>query len=60
VEDIKSRDKVNPVTLGNMFNQIHAATQGLALGTTSCSVGQEGFNLDKTHGLYSHFCWSVK
>lgn len=60
VEDIKSKDKANPVTLGNMFNQIHAATQGLALGTTSCSVGQDGFNLDKTHGLHSQFNWSVK
>jgi hypothetical protein len=60
VEDIKSRDKVNPVTLGNMFNQIHAATQGLALGTSSCSVAPEGFNLVNTHGLHSRFSWSVK
>ena len=60
VEDIKSKDKVNPVTLGNMFNQIHAPTQSLALGTTSCSVGQDGFNLDKTHALHSRFSWSVK
>ena len=60
VEDIKSRDKQYPVMLSNMFNQIHAAAQALALGTTSCSVGTEGFRLDKTHALHSRFSWAVK
>lgn len=60
VEDIKSKDKVGPVLLSNMFNQIHAPTQALALGTSTCTSEQLGFQLDKTHGLHSRFSWEVK
>jgi len=59
IEEIKSKDKVNPVVLSNMFNQIHNPTQALALGSSSCSVGKDGFQLDKSHALHSQFSWEV-
>jgi hypothetical protein len=45
--------------LGNVFNQIHAPTQVLALGRTRCTDARLPFSTDDTHALYSRFSWAV-
>lgn len=59
VEEIPGRDKTKPVTMENMFNQIHSPSQVVARGTTSFSEGDLSFNTEGSHGLHSNFNWRV-
>lgn len=59
IEAIPGRDKSAVVTLENMFNQIHAPTQVMALGTTTYDDGTIRVKTENSHGLYSRFHWSV-
>ncbi len=59
IEDIRGRDRDLPVTLRNMFNQIHAPTQTLARGETRGDVGAIHLRGTGTHGLHSRFEWRV-
>ena len=60
VAAIRGRDRSQPVTFGNIFNQVHAATQVVAAGTTQYDDGVIRVSTDKTHGLYSEFEWVVE
>ena len=59
VTDIRGRDRSEPVRFENIFNQIHAPSQVLALGTTEYDDGQIAFHNERTHGLHSRFDWAV-
>ena len=59
IEAIRGNDKAEEAILGNLFNQIHAPTQVLALGKTRCSDGRLPFATEGTHALYSRFSWRV-
>ena len=59
VTQIRGRDKSKPVMFENMFNQIHAPEQVLALGTTTYDDGVIRIGNDGTHGLFSRFDWSA-
>ena len=59
IRDIKGRDRSKPVTFENIFNQIHGATQVLALGSTAYDDGVIRIATDRTHGLHSTFEWVV-
>jgi hypothetical protein len=60
VSRIRGRDRGKPVVFENMFNQIHAPTQVLALGTTEYDDGTIRMSTSKTHGLFSNFEWRVE
>jgi hypothetical protein len=57
--EIKGRDRATPVTFENIFNQIHAPTQVLALGSTAYDDGVIRIATKQTHGLHSRFEWVV-
>ena len=57
IEALKGHDRSAPVRLTNMFNQIHAPEQELALGTSSCS--EIGLQTKGSHALASKFSWRV-
>ncbi|MBI4911654.1 MAG: DUF1326 domain-containing protein [Acidobacteria bacterium] len=57
IEAIRGRDKDGVAVLGNLFNQIHAPTQVLALGSSRCTDGRISFETENTHALYSAFAW---
>lgn len=59
VTQIRGRDKSRPVTFDNIFNQIHAPTQVVALGDTDYSDGTIVIHNTGSHGLFSSFDWSV-
>ena len=65
VEDIRGWDRDLPVTIRNMFNQIHADTQTIARGDTRGEIGESGAGTpirirnQGTHGLHSRFEWRV-
>jgi hypothetical protein len=59
ISHIKGRDRSQPVTFENIFNQIHGSTQVLALGRTQYDDGVIRIATEKTHGLHSRFEWSV-
>jgi hypothetical protein len=59
ITDIKGRDRSEPVTFQNIFNQIHGSTQVLALGSTQYDDGVIRIATEKTHGLRSRFEWVV-
>ncbi len=59
VEAIPGRDKSVPVTLENMFNQIHAPKQVVARGSTSFDEPGISFRTEGSHGLFSDFHWKV-
>lgn len=59
IEAIKGRDRDEPVTLRNMFNQIHSPTQVIARGSTDFTVPGFKFSNRESHGLYSEFYWKV-
>jgi hypothetical protein len=59
IEALLGRDKAGDVVLANLFNQIHASTQVLALGKSRCSDRRLPFTTDGTHALYSKFSWRV-
>jgi hypothetical protein len=57
---IRGKDRLLPVTIENMFNQIHSPLQVVAQGTTRYDDGQIIIQNKGTHGLYSKFSWSEK
>jgi hypothetical protein len=60
VTQIRGRDKSKPVLFENIFNQIHAPTQVIALGDAEYDDGKVTFSNTGTHGLFSNFDWSVR
>lgn len=59
ITNIKGRDRSQPVTFENIFNQIHGASQVIATGTTTYDDGVIRIATEKTHGLHSRFEWTV-
>jgi hypothetical protein len=59
VTQIRGRDKTKPVLFENIFNQIHAPTQVIALGDSEYDDGVVSFRNNESHGLFSHFDWRV-
>jgi hypothetical protein len=59
IKHIRGRDRSRPVLFENIFNQIHAPTQVLAIGGTQYDDGEIVIRNDGTHGLYSNFHWTV-
>jgi hypothetical protein len=59
IEAIRGRDRSRTVTFENMFNQIHATSQVIAMGGTQYDDGEIRVDNDGTHGLYSSFEWRV-
>ncbi len=59
VAQIRGRDRSRPVVFDNIFNQIHAPTQVLALGDSEYDDGAIKFVNAGSHGLFSQFEWSV-
>jgi hypothetical protein len=59
VTQIRGRDKSKPVLFENIFNQIHAPTQVIALGESEYDDGMVKFRTNGSHGLFSHFEWRV-
>jgi hypothetical protein len=59
VSQIRGRDRSKPVLFENIFNQIHAPTQVIALGDAEYDDGVIRFANSQTHGLFSEFEWSV-
>ncbi len=57
VTQIRGRDKSKPVLFENIFNQIHAPTQVVALGDSVYDDGRIVFRHTETHGLFSDFDW---
>jgi len=60
ITHIRGKDRSKPVKFENIFNQIHASTQVLAIGNTEYNDGVIKIRNEKTHGLYSHFEWVVE
>jgi hypothetical protein len=59
VTQIRGRDKSKPVLFENIFNQIHAPTQVIALGESEYDDGVVKFRTKESHGLFSQFEWRV-
>lgn len=59
VEAIRGRDPGRPVTLQNMFNQIHAPEQVIARGSSRFDDDALAWRNEGTHGLWSRFSWRV-
>jgi hypothetical protein len=59
ITQIKGRDRSQPVTFENIFNQIHGSSQVIALGQTSYDDGVIAIQTEKSHGLHSRFEWAV-
>jgi hypothetical protein len=59
VTQIRGRDKSRPVLFENIFNQIHAPSQVIALGESDYDDGVVRFRTTGSHGLFSHFDWRV-
>ena len=59
VARLRGRDRSAPVTFENMFNQIHAPSQELAMGDTKYDDGRVVVDNRRSHGLWSRFDWAV-
>ncbi|HZT76775.1 MAG TPA: DUF1326 domain-containing protein [Vicinamibacterales bacterium] len=59
VSQIRGRDRSKPVLFENIFNQIHAPTQVVALGDAEYDDGAIHFANTQSHGLFSNFSWQV-
>jgi hypothetical protein len=59
ITQIKGRDRSQPVTFENIFNQIHGSTQVIALGQTQYDDGVIAIRTENSHGLHSRFEWTV-
>jgi hypothetical protein len=59
VSQIRGRDRSKPVLFENIFNQIHAPTQVIALGDSDYGDDAIVFRNQQTHGLFSNFDWRV-
>lgn len=60
IEGVRGRDRTQPVTFRNMFNQIHAAEQVVARGGSRYRDGDFAYQNEGTHGLWSRFSWAVE
>ena len=60
VTQIRGRDRSKPVLFENIFNQIHAPTQVIALGDAEYDDGAIRFSHAQSHGLFSNFEWQVR
>jgi hypothetical protein len=60
VTQIRGRDRSQPVVFENIFNQIHASRQVLALGDTEYNDGAIVVHNTGSHGLFSNFDWAVR
>ncbi|MEZ5889392.1 MAG: DUF1326 domain-containing protein [Xanthobacteraceae bacterium] len=58
IKPLKGRDRDKPVTIENVYNQIHAPSQELGMGTTSYDDGSFRVETSETHALQSHFSWA--
>ena len=58
VEAIRGRNRAQPVTFENIYNQIHDSTQVIARGSTRYDDGEIVISNDGTHGLWSRFSWA--
>jgi hypothetical protein len=59
VTQIRGRDRSQPVIFDNIFNQIHAPRQVLAIGDTEYDDGTIVIRNTGSHGLFSSFDWKV-
>jgi hypothetical protein len=59
VSQIRGRDRSKPVLFENIFNQIHAPTQVIALGASEYDDGVVKFRTNETHSTFSQFEWRV-
>jgi hypothetical protein len=59
VTQLRGRDKSKPVLFENIFNQIHAPTQVIALGESEYDDGVVKFRTTGSHSTFSHFEWRV-
>lgn len=59
IDAIRGRDSSQEAVLTNVFNQIHAPLQALALGQTRCSDPRMPFEMSGTHALHSRFSWEA-
>jgi hypothetical protein len=59
VTQIRGRDSSRPVLFENIFNQIHAPTQVIALGESEYDDGVVRFRTTGSHSTFSHFEWRV-
>ncbi len=59
VEAIRGRNRAEPVTFENIYNQIHDTTQVIARGSTRYDDGEIVIANEGTHGLWSRFRWSA-
>lgn len=59
VEAIRGRDRESRVTFENMFNQVHAPSQVIAMGTSRYDDGSIAVETQGSHGLWSDFSWTV-
>ncbi len=55
VEEIRGRDRAQPVRFENIFNQIHAPSQVIARGSTGYDDGEIVVSTEGSHALYSSF-----
>ena len=60
VSQIRGRDKSKPVLFENIFNQIHASSQVIALGDSEYKDEAITIKTTQTHGLFSNFDWKVE
>jgi len=58
IKPLKGRDRDKPVTIENNYNQIHAPSQELGMGTTSYDDGAFRVETSDTHALQSQFSWA--
>ncbi len=59
VEMIRGKDRSEPVTFENIFNQIHSSSQVIGFGDSHYDDGVIRFDTKRTHGLWSQFDWNV-
>ena len=59
VQAIRGKNRDEPVRFENIFNQIHAPSQVIAMGESKYDDGTIRFDQQKTHGLWSEFSWDV-
>ena len=59
VTQIRGRDRSQPVVFENIFNQVHAPRQVLALGDTEYRDEAIVISNTGSHGLFSQFDWKV-
>lgn len=58
IKPLKGRDRDKPVMIENVYNQIHAPSQELGMGTTSYDDGAFRVETSDTHALQSQFSWA--